>query len=83
MFQVEFYLLFLSTSHTSVFLSALSIFKTSCTLEGEKVRSKLMQKLPGWFGYLDSDSNAMRSAVDFPLPQGKQANFFFLHGYYW
>lgn len=43
----------------------------------EKVRSKLMQKLPGWSGYLDSDSNAMRSAVDFPLPQGKQANLFF------
>lgn len=58
-------------------LSALNIFKTSCTVEGGKVRSKLMQKLPGWSGYLDSDSNGMRSAVDFPLPQGKQANLFF------
>lgn len=36
-----------------------------------------MQKLLGWSGYLDNDSNAMRSAVDFPLPQGKQANLFF------
>lgn len=35
-----------------------------------------MQKLPGWSGYLDSDSNVMRSAVDFPLAQGKQANLF-------
>lgn len=63
------------------FLSALNIFKTCCTLERGKVRSKLMQKLPGWSEYLDSDSDAMRSAEDFPLPQGKQVNFFF-HGYY-
>lgn len=42
--QVGFYLFFLSTSHKSAFLSARNMFKTSCTLEGEKVRSKLMRR---------------------------------------
>ena len=74
MFQVECCLFFLKVHPLyikSVFLSALSAFKTSCTLQGQKVRIELMQKLPSWSEYLGDNSNAVRSAVDFLLPLGK------------
>lgn len=60
-----------STLHKSIFLSALNMFQASCKLKGKNIRSKLMQKLRSWSEYLDGDSNATRSAVDFLLPQGK------------